>query len=98
MEKVKYYSEKQSYYGGYYTGKVACMDLTKSAEPIDGWVGLPVGFNWKEYKRGFSVGWQEAKLLHYEKESGSLLDSSSVLNTEFARTIYEAVENAQKVY
>lgn len=98
MKTAKRYSLKQSYWGGYFTGKVACMDLTKNAKMIDGWDGLPVGFDWKEYKRGFSVGWQEGKLLHQSKENGSLLDSSIVLNTDFSRKMFEAVESAEKVY
>ena len=92
------YSEKQSYWGGFFTGKKECLNLTTNAPMSDGWDGLPKGFNWKEYRRGFKAGWKEGKLLHQHKEPGTPLNDVSVANSEFAQKMLTAVEEAEKVY
>lgn len=95
---MKRYSEKQSYYGGYFFGKSQCLELTTNAHMIDGWGGLPVGFHWISFKKGFKDGWNEAKLLHQSKTKGTHLGSEFVKWSPFALKMLEAVENAQKVY
>lgn len=96
--QAKRYSSKQSYWGGYYAGKVACLQLTKNAEFMDGWDGLPYGFDWKEFKAGFKSGWKEGKMIHQHKEQGAIFGLSDILKTDFAMKMYNAVEEAPKCY
>lgn len=96
--QTKRYSKKQSYWAGYFYGKISCIELTTNAKMIDAWNGYPIGFDWLEYRTGYIAGWNEGKLLHQSKKYDEILSFTNVLNSDFSKKMFNAVEDAEKIY
>lgn len=92
---MKYYSEKQSYWAGYFLAERDCQSLTSHASLVDFYPDrLPKGFNWKSFHKGFVGGFNSmkaSKLLANDLDSDNEVEYNP---SEFARKMLNAVDTA----
>lgn len=92
---MKYYSEKQSYWAGYFLAERDCQSLTSHASLIDFYPDrLPKGFNWKSFRKGFVESFnsmQASKLIAHDLDEDS---ENEIKFTPFARKMLNAVDEA----
>lgn len=92
---MKYYSEKQSYWAGYFLAQRDCQSLTSHASLIDFYPDkLPKGFNWKSFHNGFIESFNSmkaAKMLSYDSDDNNEVEYNP---SEFARKMLNAVDTA----